>query len=118
MPWLSGQPYCRDSSLALNVDSSKNIEIFFAVRSGGGEPMSTEKASLASSLVAKSLTKKHRLLFDGEILSVLDYFTLLCPSMYTPFFCPLQGIQVHVAMLVQFVRSHFLGILGQEYYWV
>ena len=50
------------------------------------------------------------------MLDSIKPFMSVCVNSFL--FCPSQGIQVRVAMLVQFVRSHFLGILGQEYYWV
>ena len=50
---------------------------------------------------------------------MLDYINpFISIYVHSLFFCPSQGTKVRVAILLQFVRSQFLGILGQENYWV
>ena len=89
------------------------MKIFFAVRSGGDEPMSSGKASIASSHVVSPWPRNHLIPFDRENFVYAWLHQPFHVRLGIHFFCPPQGIQVRVAMLVQFVCSHFLGIQGQ-----
>ena len=86
--WLSAVPHCKpSSSFALNVVSSCKMNIFFSLRSAGGDSISSGNTFFALSLGAPSLVRKppatswRRNFFLCSTTSSHSWL-----SMYTPFF--------------------------------
>ena len=108
--WLSGVPHCKpSSSFALNVVSSWKMNIFFSLRSAGGDSISSGNAFFTSSLGAPSLVRKPPATsWRRNFFLCLTTSSRSWPSMYTPF---LLQIQAHVEISVPSLVRCVLGSL-------